>query len=331
MQIMKRSPLVSIIIPIYNNERYLEKCLDSVLKQTYQEIEILLIDDGSTDNTPDICTDYVHKDQRFKYYRQDQKGVSSARNLGLSESKGAYITFIDSDDFVNENHIEILSSEMIHHDMTIVGYTEIGNKSKAWINGSNEILNKNGLIDSILRNTSVFSGPCNKMYKKKIIDEFQLSFYEDIKYGEDLVFNIEYSLKSDSGYIINQSTYTYLKHLEGATGKIQSVDKFKVRLTDLNALVICLFLLPDNYINEQEYFIKRIACSGSYYYRIAQNLNMSEFEIKSIKIQIDYYIKRYLSDAYYHRPTEVLDKLLMILNRYFPLIAKVIYAVARKE
>ena len=100
--------LISIIVPIYNVEKYLRQCLDSIMNQTYQNFECLLINDGSPDNSANICREYVDKDSRFKYFEKENGGVSSARNLGIEYSKGEYITFIDSDDWVDSDYLELL-------------------------------------------------------------------------------------------------------------------------------------------------------------------------------------------------------------------------------
>ena len=96
--------LISIIVPIYNVENYLRQCLDSIMNQTYRNFECLLINDGSSDNSEDICREYVSKDSRFRYFEKENGGVSSARNLGIECSGGAYITFIDADDWVDSDY-----------------------------------------------------------------------------------------------------------------------------------------------------------------------------------------------------------------------------------
>ena len=104
--------LVSIIIPVYNVQEYLEQCLESVVRQTYTNIEIILINDGSTDNSSVICDKYAKQDTRVIFISKDNQGVSSARNMGLMASAGDFVTFIDSDDFIEENYIELLLSQM---------------------------------------------------------------------------------------------------------------------------------------------------------------------------------------------------------------------------
>ena len=122
-----RHELISIIIPIYNVENYLRQCLDSIVAQTYQNFECLLINDGSPDNSSDICREYVAKDTRFRYFEKENGGVSSARNLGIERSEGAYITFIDSDDWVDSDYLEVLYSAILEEqaDIAVSTYKKI--------------------------------------------------------------------------------------------------------------------------------------------------------------------------------------------------------------
>ncbi|MGM9600387.1 MAG: glycosyltransferase family 2 protein [Faecousia sp.] len=127
---MSTSPLISVIIPVYNVEKYLQRCLDSVIEQTYKNLEVILIDDGSTDHSGEICDDYAAKDVRIHVIHQENQGVSAARNKGLDNVKGEYITFVDSDDYiVNDMIAELLRlSEEEHADIVIGGYYGIGVK-----------------------------------------------------------------------------------------------------------------------------------------------------------------------------------------------------------
>lgn len=112
--------LISIIVPIYNVENYLRQCLDSIMNQTYQNFECLLINDGSPDNSAEICREYVDKDASFRYFEKENGGVSSARNLGIEHSKGEYITFIDSDDWVDSDYLEVLHSKIKEYNTDFV-------------------------------------------------------------------------------------------------------------------------------------------------------------------------------------------------------------------
>ena len=120
------SDLISIIIPIYNAQKYLKECIDSALNQTYKEIEIILIDDGSTDYSGKICDSYAEKDKRVKVIHNENQGVSVSRNIGIKEAKGLYITFMDADDFVSEQYVEILYRLIKNDDseVSIIGNDE---------------------------------------------------------------------------------------------------------------------------------------------------------------------------------------------------------------
>ena len=116
---------VSIIVPIYNTEQYLKKCIDSLINQTYKNLEILLINDGSTDNSDSICNEYVKKDNRIKYYKKENTGVSDTRNYGIKEAKGSYLTFVDSDDWLDLTTIENCMKVMIDKQVEILKFSYI--------------------------------------------------------------------------------------------------------------------------------------------------------------------------------------------------------------
>jgi len=105
---VRNYPLVSVIVPVYNVENYIEKCIESIIRQTYKNLEILLIDDGSTDKSSDLCEKYAERDSRIKIFHKENGGLSDARNFGIEHAEGEYLTFIDSDDFVDEDYIEFL-------------------------------------------------------------------------------------------------------------------------------------------------------------------------------------------------------------------------------
>ena len=111
--------LISIIIPVYNVEIYIEQCLDSIKKQSYQNFEVIIVNDGSQDNTESICKKIAQSDARFKYFSKENGGVSSARNFGLDNANGHYITFIDGDDWVDPNHLEILIKSITENNSDI--------------------------------------------------------------------------------------------------------------------------------------------------------------------------------------------------------------------
>ena len=111
--------LISIIVPVYNVEKYLNRCIDSLISQTYQNIEIILVDDGSTDSSSEIVDGYLKKDNRIKVFHKDNGGLSDARNKGIEISKGKYLSFVDSDDYVTNTYIETLYNTIIEYEADI--------------------------------------------------------------------------------------------------------------------------------------------------------------------------------------------------------------------
>ena len=120
---MKKYPLISVIVPVYNVEQYLRQCIDSILNQTYQEIEVLLINDGSTDASDEICREYAERDSRIRYFVKENGGLSDARNYALDRAEGEYVTFVDSDDFLMEQALEKLyATSLLGESDLVVGF-----------------------------------------------------------------------------------------------------------------------------------------------------------------------------------------------------------------
>ena len=249
---------VSIIVPVYNVELYIEDCLNSLLNQTYSNYEIILINDGSTDNSIEICSKY--NDQKIKIYNQNNKGVSIARNVGISLATGQYIMFVDADDMVSEKYIEnlIKSIEETNTDMVVCGYTKekaelVNKKNSQEIKG--EIINANTMLENMMENNLQEGYLWNKIFKKSIINDNSLEFKEDVNVWEDLYFVIEYLSKSDKIFAINEKLYYYRTREGSAVNR-------KETSTDLVGKVKILELILKNYnliINNKNYYgIKRM-------------------------------------------------------------------------
>ena len=136
---MEKNILISIVVPTYNNEKFLDKCVESILSQTYHEFELLIINDGSTDNTINVLQPYLKKDQRIKLHNTKNKGVSSARNLGISKAKGEYICFIDSDDWVEKDYLSQFVSKIKNPKILIIQEIFQNRNSKKYTNTLYEI------------------------------------------------------------------------------------------------------------------------------------------------------------------------------------------------
>ena len=202
-----KNPLVSIIIPVFNAEKYLKKCIESVINQTYQNIEVILIDDGSTDNSPLIYREYARKDNRLKINRQKNLGVSAARNNGIRMATGEYIIFIDADDWIEVNMIELMCDKLKKNkeiDICICGYKEFYEEKNESIKISlkNKISDKN-FVDLILNGNNLIKGYLfNKMFRKIKIKKF---FNENIKVDNMIIQS--YSTTADSEHSAMSSLY----------------------------------------------------------------------------------------------------------------------------
>ena len=228
---MKENPLVSVIIPVYNVESYLKECLDSVVNQSYKNLEIILVDDGSNDGSGAICDDYASGDERIKVIHKKNGGVSEARNLGIKESRGEYITFVDADDFIDSKAMEnlVTNSKKYKTDITIGdriirhtnGYTinhsaeNIPRLKSFSINNTNEKM----MFELLAHINSVWG----KLYKKDFIIKNNIIFPTDIKIGEDFEFLAKAYLNAKNMVYIKDVVYYYRQDFSNdysATGNV---------------------------------------------------------------------------------------------------------------
>ena len=207
-------PLLSVIIPVYNVENYLKKCVNSILNQTFTDYEILLVDDGSTDCSSSICDDLAASDSRIKVFHQINGGLSSARNKGIAESSGKYLSFIDSDDWIDKNMFEDMLSCIIGDneiDIVVCGHrvmTESGITEETVVFSENEILDREKATTLILQDDIMPSFAWNKIYRKSLFNNISFPIgriYEDTATIYKL-FNI-----SKRVYILNKVYYNYLR------------------------------------------------------------------------------------------------------------------------
>lgn len=209
------SAIISIIIPVYNPGDKLSICLNSILGQQFQEWELILVDDGSTDDSPIICDRYSSSDKRIRVFHRSNAGVSSARNYGIAQSKGEWICFVDSDDWLDSDYLSDFILRLSEGaDLILQGYvkergeTEIGRRhiEEGFVTEeqiSNYILN-NDLID--------FGSPCCKLFKQSIIKENNLSFPNSYCYGEDTLFFFMYLKFCNSLSCIGKEGYHYVEN-----------------------------------------------------------------------------------------------------------------------
>ncbi|GAA6428297.1 glycosyltransferase family 2 protein [Dielma fastidiosa] len=203
--------LISIIIPVYNREDKIGRCLDSILAQTFHDLEILIVDDGSTDQTLAVCESYIEKDQRIQLFQIEHRGVSAARNKGIEEASGRYLLFVDSDDCIDAEMTAALMAQVKASVLVMCGYV-LETENKAYVHVYDEkqavsLCDKKEL--AVFSRKSLLNSPCNKLYEHQIIMDRQLRFKEELHCGEDLVFNMNYLLAVDQILVINQPYYHY--------------------------------------------------------------------------------------------------------------------------
>lgn len=207
------NPLVSIIVPVYNAQNSLEYCVQSILNQSYKNIEIILVDDGSTDLSSSLCDKFASQHNIIRVIHKMNNGVSSARNYGLNIANGEFILFVDSDDSISSNYVESFISESINADLVIGSIEDI------YINCDGEIykskirkhttISKGVLSEEYYNLLDWLGGPWAKLYRKCIIDKYQLKFDETVGIAEDQLFNFNYYRYIKTYCISTQSVYEY--------------------------------------------------------------------------------------------------------------------------
>lgn len=219
------SPQISAIIPIYNAQNTLNQCIDSILNQTFTDWELLLIDDGSTDQSGELCDKYAAKDQRIKVVHKKNGGVSSARNTGLDHAKGNWITFVDSDDFIDTTFLDSLIKSQ-SYDLYIAGIQFI-NSTTILLPPEKCIKIEDVTVLDNLLNKLYFTVPWGKVYRNDIIQQNNIRFNINLKIGEDTDFVLRYLLYTNNIKLISKPLYHFLNDERGKITKyILSADEF---------------------------------------------------------------------------------------------------------
>ena len=235
---------VSVIIPVYNVEAYLKRCLDSVLGQTYENLQILLIDDGSTDNSGRICEEYIYRSDKIEVIHKSNGGLSDARNCGLDRAEGDYITFIDSDDFIDSDYIAVLVSliEKYQADISVVGYKSVKTDGVGQTGGGNGQVYEYGpkeALQDLLYQKRLSTSACAKLYCSELFQKIRFpkgELYEDVNTiykaflaSEKVVYldcvKYYYYIRRDSivhsGF--NPKKIDYVNHCQEVAGAVKKI------------------------------------------------------------------------------------------------------------
>lgn len=288
-----RESLISIIIPVYNTERYLEQCLVSVINQTYQNIQIVVVNDGSKDESCSICARFAEKDSRIQLISKNNEGVSTARNVGLMYAKGDYVCFIDSDDYVDENFVRDLYELIIQKDdcnLAICGYTEFSDKAIiGQTTGECEIFDQKKAFEKLYRTDSFRGYVCNKIFVREIIKKHHLEFSTTISVWEDVLFVSEY-LRYCNCVIYNPCSYYYYRYHELSASHNQG--NVKKAMDVLQAQITIDHQISNELISVKEIIAKRILLSSIDAFRTFQFSNRYSADmIKEVKCIINRYKK----------------------------------------
>jgi len=225
-------PEISVIVPVYNVEKYLHKCLNSILEQTFSNFELLLIDDGSPDNSGKICDEYAKKDRRIRVFHKENEGVSKARNLGLNNVEGKWIAFIDSDDWIDDKYFEhLLANDNNNIDLRVIGYKKYSRILCEEYIPKEELLSED--LQSFLNDhigSTIIAGPVCKLFLKRIIKKNNLCFDNELSLGEDTLFSLSYLRFTKSVYISAHSEYHY-RYSDDSLTKKPNIDDWITFLT----------------------------------------------------------------------------------------------------
>jgi glycosyltransferase involved in cell wall biosynthesis len=232
--------LISVIVPVYNVEKYLKKCLDSILQQTYKELEIIMVDDGSTDSSSEICDNYAKQYTNFYVIHKKNAGLGLARNTGLKYVTGKYVTFLDSDDYltptcienlyknISQNHVDVCKGgfKKVTDDGKIISVTKYDYRLFKGESARLELLPRM-IGSSPFQHDSIEMCVCGVIYKAEIIKNYNLCFPSEREYiSEDLVFNIDYMQYADGACTIAETGYNYRVNNTSLTRSYRS-DRFE--------------------------------------------------------------------------------------------------------
>ncbi len=313
--------IISIIIPVYNVEKYISECLNSILNQTTKNFELIIVDDGSTDNSYSICDSFRSQHENIKLFHKKNGGVSSARNFALDHVSGDYIYFIDPDDYLNKNAFEIMLSNMGNNDLLTFNWKQVY-KNHEIVCGVKEsfVIDLKDAIQLCIKTENSFSGYLwNKLFVSKIIKENGLKFDSSISICEDQLFVIEYLRKCNRIKSITDVLYNYRMRSSAASKKFNIV-KYSSMLKSYETIIDTLKQLN---LKGKEFIEYEYLFNYYLYKKIfdANKINISEeilFDYKNVlKSKLLSFKKR--KDLFWVKNCNILFR---IRNRFFSILGK---------
>lgn len=224
-------PLISVVVPVYNVEKYVAKCLKSIIGQSYKNLEILVVDDGSTDGSGRICDEFMSNDSRIRVIHQKNGGLSIARNVGIEKARGEFVCFVDSDDYVKENFVKKLYEAVLRWgaDVAVCGYEEKNGSSSVDVLSKEEVLSgEEATIKLLVQQENIDVIAWNKVYRRELFTKSGVRFPEGMKYEDSLTTYKLLSLAKRVVYI-SEASYVYLRRDDSITKSDKKEESLKMR------------------------------------------------------------------------------------------------------
>lgn len=320
---------ISIVVPIYNAERYLEECVNSLKMQSYSNIEIILINDGSVDNSAKICDELKKNDARIKVIHNANNGVSISRNLGIDISEGKYVTFVDADDYVSNKYVENLYNLIVENnaDISVTGNDEIFNGTVIRVNKKiNKILTLEETIKELLKEKYISSVCWGKLYKKEIIEKNKIIFDSKLKIGEDFKFIIE--VLQNSGKIVidtRENLYHYRVNENSVTQQQGRESDWHKEIELANEV---MNWIKEKYPSLEIYGIQRFIRTNITFY--TKRLKGQEGNIKKDLSQFKNNVKKYSVTYLIKSEAEIKYKVKFLGLLFCPNLLRKIYKIKNK-
>lgn len=298
------NPLISIIVPVYNSEKTLGRCINSILGQTFNEWELLLINDGSTDRSGELCDEYASKDQRIEVFHKENGGVCSARNLGINNAKGKWITFCDSDDYVDEDWLNLFVENISYEKSLIIQFYKVSGREL--YNFSHDIVSFNDIYDGLceMYDKKILGYVWNKLFNSEIISSNQIRFNEIFHFREDEDFVLKYLLYIDCLTVVYNGAYYY--NMPDLSTKYLSIDNFYASLSMYSSIKKLI-----KNVNDRIYLRYLTELTNAFF----ATFDNSSISNKECIIRIKLY-KRELGHTLYLLKVSLITKVLLHLPSY---------------
>lgn len=308
--------LISVVVPIYNMEKYLNKCVDSILNQTYSNIEILLIDDGSTDLSVKICDEYMKIDSRIKVFHKKNGGLSDAKNFGIKKASGKYVAFVDSDDWIENNMYENMYYKLKDTKSNIVvcgRYIEYENgEKKEWYNKNEIIMNKEQALIYLNSFYNFDMSSCDKLYEKSLFDNIEFPYGKKCEdaYTTYLLFN-----KADRVTYIPKCFYHYFQR-SGSISRNEKINMDYIYAAEEQLEFFTTKYPHLIYIAETNY---AFSVKSIFQVSVERKLQLTdEFNLKRKEV------KKYYKSIFNNKYITMKKKLTYILFAFFPILYKLL-------